>query len=90
MWVLQKRPFRKIQKKSDKYLFTLKYITVQRTKVKKHFAINYPMISDSVRKSISKEKNGKRELPTTVFLVNSFNGASAHFRPPISDKESHL
>jgi hypothetical protein len=45
--------------KSKKGLFTLKYITVQGTK-SKMFIINDPVISDCIRKSFLKEKNGKK------------------------------
>jgi hypothetical protein len=53
------------------------YIEVQystKDKSPKNFVIKYPVISDCIRKSFSKEKIFKRELLTIVFLVNSFNG----------------
>jgi hypothetical protein len=59
--------------KSDKCLFTMKYITVQQTKVKN---CCYKLSCDKWLHGeifLKRKKNCKRELLTMVFLVNSFN-----------------
>jgi hypothetical protein len=71
------------------------YITTDRSQ--KNFVVNYPVISDCIGKSFSKEKKWLKGTINYGIIsqqlqwhLSSLQVPSAYYRPPISHKEFHL